>query len=315
MLRNAFSHLCSLALWGLAGITLAGFAGAAWWGFDLFCHFRLQYAVVATFLGLLLLVLRRRRSALFAAALACTNLASVASLYFPLKDSLSAAERTNAPALRVMSANVFKGNRRIDKVLDYVRRENPDVLVLLEIGGRWARPLERLSSRYPYRWVHPGNAYTGIAVLSRSVPVQTRVIDLARSGGLSLLLTFDRDGQRFSILGTHLKSPPGLGAAAIHEKELAALATVAREHPWPLLVIGDLNTTAYSPTFARLLREGGLKSCSRGLHYTWPVQAPPLAIQIDHCLARPGIELRDFTVGPDVGSDHFPISVSVYPSH
>jgi endonuclease/exonuclease/phosphatase (EEP) superfamily protein YafD len=98
----------------------------------------------------------------------------------------------------------------------------------------------------------------------------------------------------------------------LRNRQLAALAQVAREHTWPLVVIGDLNITPFSPLFARTLRAGKLASCDGGgLHPTWPARVAPLFIQIDHCLASAGIQTEDFRVGPYLGSDHYPISVKV----
>ncbi len=327
-LLRLLSRLAVLSLWVIVVATAAGFAGLLWWGLDLFSHFRVQYLLAAAVLALLLWALGRRRSALMAVAVVVANLAALVPLYMPRMQTAEAtAAAPQARALRVMSLNVRIRNQNVRRIFDYIRRENPDVVVLLEVGEQWSRPLERLAARYPFRWVHTGDAFSGIAVLSRFAPVESRAIDLGGVGVPSMLVTLDYgrdvagearpDGAgRVSILGVHLRAPFSAGSAHQRDRQLTALARVAREHPWPLAIVGDLNITPLSPLFARTVRNGRLQRCgdSGGLHPTWPVGFPLLYIQIDHCLATASVQSEDFRVGPDVGSDHYPVTVRLRPA-
>lgn len=79
----------------------------------------------------------------------------------------------------------------------------------------------------------------------------------------------------------------------------------------PVLLLGDLNVSPWSPYFRRLLRESGLRDSSqgRGVRPTWPTFNPLMLIPIDHCLYSPGIAIVNRQTGPHVGSDHFPVIV------
>ena len=48
---------------------------------------------------------------------------------------------------------------------------------------------------------------------------------------------------------------------------------------------------------------------------TWPTYNPLLWIPIDHCLVSPEIIVTDRQIGPDVGSDHYPIVVDLQLPH
>jgi endonuclease/exonuclease/phosphatase family metal-dependent hydrolase len=48
-----------------------------------------------------------------------------------------------------------------------------------------------------------------------------------------------------------------------------------------------------------------------GLQNSWPAYWPWLSITIDHCLVSRDIRLIDRKVGPDIGSDHYPVLVEV----
>jgi len=309
--RVAF--LARLALVLLVAATLFGFAGAMWWAFDLFSHFRVQYVVAALLLALVLSVLCRDRWVLLAVALGAANLLPVVPLFLHPPE---AVPEKSGHRLRLMSFNVFGFNRQDARMLEYVRRERPDVLVLLEITPEWLPSIRQLAADYPHRWINAGNAVTGIAVLSRAAPQHSNTLDLARNGVPSYLLTFESDGGSISVLGTHLSWPFGEHNAKVRNSQLAALAQLARDHTGPLVIVGDLNITSFSPVFQQALREGGLRRCvpDAGLTPTWPARVPPLFIQIDHCLATAGVQAWGFEVGEYLGSDHYPITVEVAPT-
>ena len=79
------------------------------------------------------------------------------------------------------------------------------------------------------------------------------------------------------------------------------------------MVLGDLNATAWCYAFRRFLRETGLKDSARGWGYqaTWPTGFLPLRIPIDHCLLSPDLKVLNRRIGPNVGSDHFPLTVEL----
>ncbi len=315
VLRNStashrVANLARIVLGVLTGATVLGFAGGLWWFFDLFCHFRVQYVVAAALLALTFLLTRRIRWALGAVALAALNLVPIVPLFLgPTEVAPHPAQRP----LRVLSFNIFGFNRDYDRMLACVQREQPDVLVLLEVTPDWMSAVRRLSTSYPYQWINAGNDVTGIAMMSRVEPRHAETVDLGNHGVPSYLLTFQHANAEVAVLGTHLNWPVSRRAAHIRNTQLAALARLARNYPRPLVVIGDLNTTPFSAHFRRTLRDGGLRPCvpGAGLTPTWPTYFPPLLIQIDHCVASAQVRAWNFQVGDHLGSDHYPISVEV----
>ena len=91
----------------------------------------------------------------------------------------------------------------------------------------------------------------------------------------------------------------------------ATLAGVARGLPEPVLVLGDLNASPWSSHFRRFLRDSGLRDSAqgRGVQPTWPAGMPWLWIPIDHCLHSPQLQVVARHVGPNLGSDHYPVVV------
>jgi endonuclease/exonuclease/phosphatase (EEP) superfamily protein YafD len=301
----------ALLLSGLLALsTFLAFFADSWWAFDLFSHFRVQYSVAALFLAVALWSLRRRMPAVLVLVVAAVNLWFVAPHLVGVAQATTTAGESANP-VRVLSVNVFGFNEDFERVLRYVRAENPDVLIVLEVTPEWADAIRKLSPDYAYEWIHPGDLRSGIAVLSRDVPSTASELDLGGTGEPSLILTLHTAEGPLSILGTHLYWPLGERVSAVRNRQMRTLAQIARTHAGPLVIAGDLNVTPFSPHFTQLLRDGRLRNCAPGLQPTWPARLPFLFITIDHCLASEGVRVDDFRVGEYVGSDHYPIVMDV----
>jgi endonuclease/exonuclease/phosphatase (EEP) superfamily protein YafD len=148
-------------------------------------------------------------------------------------------------------------------------------------------------------------------MMSRVRPSAATTIHLDQRGAPAYLLTFDSGDTTLAVLGIHLNWPLGGRSSAIRNAQLDAIARLARGHPGPLVVIGDLNITPFSTNFSSTLREGGLRRCGSGLLPTWPARFFPFYIAIDHCLANASVHAWNFRTGEYLGSDHYPISVEV----
>jgi endonuclease/exonuclease/phosphatase (EEP) superfamily protein YafD len=214
-----------------------------------------------------------------------------------------------------VALNVLDFNQQYDRVIAYARREHPDVLLLVELTPPWIARVRDLAPEYPHQWVGEGHGGGGIAMMSRRAPAGAATLMLEAAEAPSYLMTFDMPGGSISLLGTQLEAPLGARASGERNQQLAALARFARAHRGPLAIVGDLNTSPFSPHFQRLMRDGALHRCApgAGLTPTWPSLFPPLWIQLDHCLANDAVRSWDLRVGEYVGSDHFPISVYVAP--
>lgn len=295
----------SLTVGLAATVALAGTLGAlgrfAWW-LELFSHFRLQYALLLAACGGVLLVLRRPVPALAALALALANALPLAHYLLPAHEPAVAG-----PRVKAVLVNTWFRNGEHQRLLDYVGELRPDVAVFLEVTPAWAAALERLES-LPYR-----SLAGEILVASRQPLAGLKAWPLAGGAAMAVSFSYDAGGTPLTVIGAHANWPLGPAIAASRNLELADLAALARAAPPPVLLLADLNTTAYSPVFDSLLAASGLRDCAagRGLNPTWPTLFPPLYVQIDHCLAGPGVNIDRLRPGPRVGSDHRPLEVGL----
>lgn len=119
------------------------------------------------------------------------------------------------------------------------------------------------------------------------------------------------EGEDVFLLGTHPLPPDSSEYARLRNDQLRNIAALVRNQRSPVIVIGDLNTTPWSPLFVDLLRDGRLKNTSKGcgLFGSLPAWLPLARIPLDHCLVSGAIQVTVKRLGPRVGTDHLPVTV------
>lgn len=290
--------------------TVTGFLGRLWWMLELTSHFRLHLAVALLLLTAVWATKRCWRIAAICGGFAAVNVALVLSLLYP-------GDRSRSPSgapLRLAAINVHTANERADLVLDFLRSADADVILLMEVNERWMSDLSPLQRSHPHLLAAPREDNFGIALFSQIPLTNHSVIELGDAGVPSITTDILVGPTKISLLGTH-PLPPGTSEyARLRNDQLREIAKHVRAHSGPCIVLGDLNATPWSPYFADLLRDGGLKNASqgRGLHGSWPAWLPVGRIPLDHCLVSPSIGVISKRLGPHIGADHLPIVAELW---
>lgn len=304
-MKNSLTRLCSLAAWAIATATLLGFLGRVHWTFDLFSHFRVQYMQLCLVLIGIALWRRQNKRALAITLLACLNYAFVLPLYF------GKPAPATAPTVRAMLINLNAGNGNTEKVMEAINNATPDILLLEEVTPKWARELAVLNKDYTCRIADPQEGCFGIMLLSKHPLKNGKILEIGSAGVPSIGADIYLAKNTFSIIGTHPLPPAGGEYSRHRNDQLEKLPEIAKAQKYPVLLIGDLNTTPWSPHFVKLVRSSGLKNSMKGFGFqpTWPANMSLLRIPLDHVLHSPEITIHNRMVGGDVGSDHFPVIV------
>jgi endonuclease/exonuclease/phosphatase (EEP) superfamily protein YafD len=299
--------LTAAALLATLGIALA----PRIWLLDLVVHFRLQYAALALLGCLILAATAEPRGALVAFLVVVVNALIAAPLLFSRRSPKSAAAAAQSPAIRLASINVFYRNRQYQRVIDFIARERPDAVVLVEINREWEAALAGVDAEYAHRYTARGKRGKGITLLSRWPLLAAGMLPGYSEVQSALSATLEIHGRRIELLGIHATWPMGRRRSGLRNQQLRFLGRFARAHPEPLIIMGDLNVSPFSAHFQAFLAAGNLKSAAAGYGWqpTWPTFMPLAGIQIDHALTNAGIVVTGFRRGAPVGSDHLPIVV------
>ncbi len=289
--------------------TLAGYVAAVHRLFELTCHFTVQYLAVACACLVISLAFRDWRWATVALLSVAMNGAAVLPWYL---EKAAPPPPGESQSLRLLLCNVYTANRQSAAVLELIHRERPDLIVLEEVNDRWMAGLEALGKSHPFsKWI-PRSDNFGIAVLSRIALIDSRE-SLLDGQVPSILAGFNFAGQKISLLATHPLPPGSRSTFRSRNAQLRSLAMLAAQSKNPTIVLGDLNVTPWSPDYARLVRDSGLRDARRGhgILPTWPTMLPAMMIPLDHCLASPSLRVAAIRRGPHVGSDHLPLIVDL----
>jgi endonuclease/exonuclease/phosphatase (EEP) superfamily protein YafD len=311
--RGSLFHWLPLPL---AALTLAGFAGRWHWLLDLTSHFRWYWLLLAV----ACLAASWRRVG--RVALACLAVAVLGNAWPMLPYWLPAAAPRHAAAaaaapqretLSLVSVNVLTSNRDKQAVLDYVRGRDADVVIFLEVDAAWARALADLGDHWPHAITQPRDDNFGIALVVKRPPREQRVVEFGDAGVPTIVATFADPAGDFTVIATHPVPPKGPEYARDRDAQLRGIADFVAASPLPCVVAGDLNATPWSAAFRDLVARSGLidTALGRGVQTTWNARAWAPRIPIDHVLVPPGTTVLRRGVGPDVGSDHFPVEAEI----
>lgn len=256
--------------------------------------------------------LDRRAPRLVAAGLALAGLLLHCWWFAPQVTGDDPAPAEGARRITVMNANLFEGRGDARDVVQAVRDEQVDILVLEEITPQLLEEMDALglAELLPERVGEPDYMVAGTMILADE-PLTDHV--RLRTTFQGWQATYDGT---LTVLGVHPVAP--VDPAAWRADHAAILAQAEADDAD--LVVGDLNATPDHDVMRRLddagFRDAGELS-NEGWQPTWPANhvgilplLPPL-IRIDHVLVGPSMaSLGTHTVDID-GTDHLALVATV----
>ena len=292
-------------------VTAASFLAGASWIFELLTHFRYQLALGS--MVLLLCAIARRR--LVIAALASMAAAANAVPLMPYVFAGTPEANAAAPYLRVMAANVHYRNEDYAALLDEVQRRDPHVLGVMEVDQAWLDALSALESEYRFTVLLPEEGAYGLALYSK-LPLARPAESPYSEAGFQTAVAVEVDvaGSPVTLVLAHVRAPMGPARANLRNVQFDGLSDMLRaDRNAAKILLGDLNTTPWSPYYRELTSTTGLHNAALGHGYqaTWPAGFSLLKIPIDHCLVSDALRVAGFETGSDIGSDHLPIIVDL----
>ncbi len=218
--------------------------------------------------------------------------------------------------LRVTTFNLGVGLAQAHDVAAFLAAHDPDVVVLLELTRGVAAGLsEEVRASHPHQALYPGGI-DGKGVLSKH-PILSEERFTLEQGRSYLRCQLVADGREVELVAVHSAPSIGfLGRACAAGRDLETLAS-SLDPRLARLLVGDFNTTDRSGTCARL-RSLGLEDAWRvgaSPGFTFPVFGRyfglPIGrfLRIDQVWHGAGLVPLRAVSGPDLGSDHLPVSV------
>lgn len=266
-----------------------------------------------------LLILRPRFGLVGLAALIAGVFVSVA----PGNTSLSSEGRT----LRLTTFNVLFSNFETEPLRRYAADMGSDVVLLQEAGWPWPEKTAEWTE-YPYRYVREDRrliVLSKLPLLGEPLPLINTHWDKPRNmNALRIELSVagrpaGEGTDKLVVYAVHAPTPRVEGWWHERNSVLRSLADLIQaEAPENRVVVaGDWNTPIWSPYFRTFLNATGLTPSHQGL---WPETTRYFkeyglpdwfGSTIDHVAVNSHVKALDQIVGPDLKSDHFPVTVDL----
>jgi endonuclease/exonuclease/phosphatase (EEP) superfamily protein YafD len=282
-------------------LPILGLLGGAFWFFDLFNHFQLQYAWFLLLCGSILLARKELRAAAVVGLLLVLPVIRLVPGFIPHPPGAG-----NGASIRVASFNVLATNRNPAAAIEWTRKTSPDAIFFTEVSDGWAEALKELEQDYPH-WINEGPDF---AFFSK-YPIASSSAELVSKHGFPMLKArLNVPAGPVTFIAGHPLPPVTSEWSAAMDDFMAAMAREAATESGPVIVAGDFNSSRWSYK-SRPLLQAGLIEAAKGKSPgpTWMRRNPILGMPIDRMLYRgEGMGCRSFEIGPDLGSDHRPVT-------
>lgn len=242
------------------------------------------------------------------------NAALILPMYFKNSSGQpSASEIGKAVRLKLLQVNLLEPNTNYNAVCHYVQDEAPDIVSFEEVGIEWGNELGKQLKDYPYRQINSENGYFGMAIFSK-FPFEVEKLIMSRSGIQSLLAKISvSDDVSLAYLVVHTLPPIQENYLQDRNQEMTNIAILRKTHTGNFVLAGDLNCSPWSNAFSVLCKDGNLRDSQQGFgpQPSWPSYFGVPFIPIDHYLVSPEVKVLTRAVGPQIGSDHYPVSATI----
>lgn len=269
---------------------------------DVLGALRFHFAAFCLVLPVALYWLGARWRAVLVLALILASVGQGAYLIYlqqSARDSLGAATAGNG--FSVMSFNVLATSDRSQDITDYMIKQAPDIAVIMETPGI-EHALDRLAATFPYRIGCENSLTCDLSLFSRTplLDAQMHLLGPIKRERLISARTII-GGQSVTIVALHLSKPYFDGMSI---DELWQISHLLRQIEGPVLLSGDFNSAAWSPSVRAFVDRNGLLPPPR-YPSTWPVRLGEFGVPIDNMFTRDGLRIDEIGAMPsNFGSNH-----------
>lgn len=231
---------------------------------------------------------------------------------FLYKREVSRVEKSQAnDTLSVLSSNVYMPNRDYRKLINHVRNKQPDFLVTLESNEKWQQGISEIESEYPHRKFCPLENLYGMHLYSKIPFEEVSLRFLIEDDVPSIKVKINHQNKEATLYFLHPKppSPTENTYAKPRDIELTVVGEEIAETSGPIIVAGDLNDVAWSPTTRKFKKISNLLDPreGRGFFNTFHAKYPLVKWPLDHVFHSKHFSLVHIEKLESIGSDHYPL--------
>ncbi len=217
------------------------------------------------------------------------------------------------------------------KISAFIKAQDADVVAMQE----YYKGEMDIANSFPYKYIRlkEENAEFGLAIFSKFPIIKSASLDFpTHSNNNAVYVDIVKNGDTIRVLNVHFQSfgiKPNLGAIekehskkvflgmgqtfVRQQRQMALVKDVILSSPYPVIILGDFNNTAYSYIY-RELRDVGLndayKEAGNGFGKTFDLYGL-FPLRIDFILPHESMDILTFANHEVPYSDHFPITATL----
>ena len=271
------------------------------WMAQLWVHFILQYTFL--FFILLLITLRYHARSFLTLIVAIGLLINVFKI-IPFYFSKASDGFDHEENFTIMSINLWSQNKSVASVKYLLKKQDTDIIILLEYTHEWHKQLKEEMRNYPYHKMCVRSDNFGMAVFSKiAMETELEINDVPQINAIVQTVN------PFHLLIRHPRPPLNSVTYQAQKRMFNELEDFENNTTKPVVIAGDLNSSSFSYSFNKLTNNTSLIDTRNGfgLQATWPSQLGHLGITLDHFLINNELIVIDRKVLHDIGSDHLPV--------
>ena len=225
--------------------------------------------------------------------------------------TVKAGRRENQ--LKIYTANVYQDNREYDRIIQQIRKNDPDIILLVETDEEWKKEIDAaIKNSHPnYIGCPLPNTY-GMLLYTRNRIVDGKVRFLVEEDIPGIRAVIEMPSRKkINLWAVHPKPPvPGESDdSKAKDSEIMKVAFEAENSELPVIVMGDFNDVAWSKVTELFQKTARLldQRRGRGFYSTFSAHSRIVRFPLDYIFCSPDFGLIKMERLPKNGSDHFAI--------
>ncbi len=218
--------------------------------------------------------------------------------------------------VKLLISNVLMENEDTKRLKNLIKSVQPDIFLLAEVNKKWTDAMSEFEKEYIFNILHPLENTYGLALYSKLKFIEKEIKFIVEDDVPSFHTIIKlSSGAKFRLYCLHPRPPmPTENTRSLErDAELLTVGKIIEKLDEPTIVAGDLNDVAWSRTTTLFQKISNLLDprIGRGLYNSFHADHWFLRFPLDHVFHSKHFRLAKIKRMPSIGSDHFPIFISL----
>ena len=238
-------------------------------------------------------------------------------------------DKNRVHQLKHIQFNLLFSNKKIDQVVEYLKKSSADVVTLEEVTSSHQEALlgmiyedynlklssdfpyvTREKGAYPYQIYCPFQSVGSVAILSKHPFNEEKSVCLNYQGLLWQQILVDKKPINVVAMHTYWPYP-------YHQSEqIQKIKPIFMQIKPPTLIAGDFNAVSWSHTLKEIEKASHTKVVE-GMRWTIELKKqlpliPHFKLSLDHVLLSKEFQVKSIFVDKELGSDHLPVVSEIW---